>query len=150
MEGTCLFCEIVRDRSRVPHWIAESDEAFAFLDVQPIRPGHTLVVPKRHVTDLSDVTPDDAKALFDLVLEVAAQLRQRLGTSGENLLVASGPGSEQSVLHLHVHVIPRRANDNLRWDDWWRTKILPTSFAELASLAASVRDRTGGATPTAP
>ncbi len=125
-----------------PHWIARSDRAFAFLDIRPIRVGHALVVPKRHAVNLSDVSPDDWAAVNALVLDVARLLRTTLGTDGENLLVASGPGSEQSVFHLHVHVIPRKQNDDLRWNDWWQTKVFTPPEPELIALAGRIRTGT--------
>lgn len=121
------------------HRIAESDRAFAILDVRPIRKGHALVIPKKHYADLSDVTPEEMAAVGTLTLEVAALLRKRLGTTGENLLVASGPGSEQSVFHLHVHVIPRVTDDDLRWNDWWQTKVRVPRMTELETLAKAIR-----------
>ena len=127
------------DRSLAPHWIAESDQAFAFLDINPIRHGHALVIPKRHAVDLADVAAGDLAAVMSLVQEVAARLRRRLGTTGENLLVASGPGSEQSVFHLHVHVIPRLPDDDLRWNDWWQTKVAEPDLDALVKLARAIR-----------
>ena len=59
----------------------------------------------------------EMRTVTDLVLEVARLIRQKLGSTGENLLVASGEGSEQSVDHLHVHVIPRMPYDDLRWNN---------------------------------
>jgi histidine triad (HIT) family protein len=144
MPEPCLFCRMGRDRSLAPHWIAESERVFAFLDINPIRRGHALVIPKAHAVDLSDVAPGELEAVMALVREVAARLRERLGTTGENLLVASGPGSEQSVFHLHVHVIPRLPDDALRWNDWWQTKVRPTRPEELAPLARSIRGHVKG------
>ncbi len=129
---------MISDRSLVPPWIAETDRAFAFLDIRPIRHGHSLVVPKSHAVDLSDVRPEDWDAACHLAQEVAALLRVRLGTTGENLLVASGPGSEQSVFHLPIHVIPRFRDDDLRWNDWWQTKVRSIDGPELIDLAASI------------
>lgn len=140
MQSSCIFCKMVSEPSRVPHRIAESDHAFAFLDFSPIRRGHTLVIPKRHATDLSDVRSEDYLAMMSLARQVAQRLRRHLGTTGENLLVASGPGSEQSVFHLHVHIIPRLPDDDLRWNDWWATKILPVTEEQLASLASELRE----------
>jgi histidine triad (HIT) family protein len=143
----CIFCRMAKDRSLVPYWIAETDRAFAFLDINPIRHGHSLVIPKSHAVDLSDVRPEDWNAVHQLTLRVAALLRARLGTTGENLLVASGPGSEQSVFHLHVHVIPRREDDDLRWNDWWQTKVRRVGRPELTDLAASIRGSGESAPP---
>ncbi len=140
MYPSCVFCNLVRTPARIALRIAESDRALAFLDINPIRYGHSLVIPKAHVTDLSDVSPEDLEGVMTLARKVAALLRRRLGTTGENLLVASGPGSEQSVLHLHVHVIPRLPDDDLRWNDWWQTKVRHPDDAELEALAQSIRD----------
>jgi histidine triad (HIT) family protein len=139
MPGDCLFCGMVSGKVAAPHWIARSERAVAFLDIRPIRVGHTLVIPRRHAADLSDVPSEDWAAVNRLVRDVATRLRRTLGTDGENLLVASGPGSEQSVFHLHVHVIPRKRNDDLRWNDWWQTKTFAPPSAELAELAKKVR-----------
>ena len=111
MADECIFCRIVENRSMVPHWLAESDKALAFLDINPIRTGHTLVIPKAHAVDLRTITDGDWAAVAGLSARVVNLLRRKLGTTGENLFVASGPGSEQSVFHLHVHIIPRSPDD---------------------------------------
>jgi histidine triad (HIT) family protein len=141
MADECIFCRIVKDRSIAPYWIAESDRALAFLDIRPIRIGHTLVIPKAHSVDLASVPVEDWSAVSQLVIRVSKDIRRRLGTTGENLMVASGPGSEQSVFHLHVHVIPRLPNDDLRWTDWWSTKAFTPSEADLVALAKKIRGR---------
>jgi len=139
MGEDCIFCRIVADRSMIPYWVAESDRALAFLDINPIRTGHTLVIPKAHAVDLASVTEADWEAVAGLSARVLNILRRKLGTSGENLFVASGPGSEQSVFHLHVHVIPRTPDDDLHWNDWWETKAFTPPTAELVSLAKKIR-----------
>lgn len=140
MPEECIFCRLVHDRSMVPYWIAETDRAFAFLDIRPLRPGHALVIPKTHTLDLASVSPEDWRAVCDLAIEVQRRLRQALGTTGENLLVASGPGSEQSVFHLHLHVIPRALNDDLRLTEWWESKVSTPSRDDLIRLAERVRN----------
>ncbi|MBB5896648.1 histidine triad (HIT) family protein [Kutzneria kofuensis] len=78
----------------------------------PIAPGHTLVIPTAHITDIFDAEPSVLAASMVLVRRVADGMRSALGAQGVNILNASGPGSEQSVPHLHFHVIPRWGNDN--------------------------------------
>jgi len=141
MPEDCIFCAMAKDPARVPHRIAESSKALAILDIRPIRKGHAMVIPKKHSEDLSDVAPEDLKAVMDLVLEVARLLRRKLGSTGENLLVASGEGSEQSVYHFHVHIVPRMPYDDLRWNDWGQTKVRFPSKPQLAKLARSIRER---------
>ena len=139
MAAECIFCRMVADRSMVPHWFAESERALAFLDIRPIRPGHSLVIPKAHAVDVTSVTEVDWEAVTSLSARVVNLLRRKLGTTGENLFIASGPGSEQSVFHLHVHIIPRKPNDDLRWSDWWETKQFAPPDAELVALAKKIR-----------
>lgn len=139
MSEDCIFCQIVADRSMVPYWLAESDRALAFLDIRPIRTGHALVIPKSHAVDMTTITDTDWAAVASLSARVLNLLRRRLGTTGENLFVASGPGSEQSVFHLHVHIIPRTPNDDLHWADWWATKAFSPSKADLVALAQRIR-----------
>ncbi|MCI4351946.1 MAG: HIT domain-containing protein [Thermoplasmata archaeon] len=139
MAGQCIFCKIVEDRSMAPQWLAESDRALAFLDIHPIRVGHTLVIPKAHSIELFDVAPEDWVAVGELTTRVARLLREALGTRGENLFAASGPGSEQSVFHLHVHIIPRTTGDDLRWNDWWATKVFTPPQSDLVALAKRIR-----------
>lgn len=139
MAGDCIFCRIVADRSMAPYWVAESERALAFLDIRPIRTGHTLVIPKAHVLDVANVTDEDWAAVARLSARVLNILRRKLGTTGENLFVASGPGSEQSVFHLHVHIIPRKEGDDLRWNDWWQTKVFAPPTEDLVGLAQRIR-----------
>ncbi|MGA7862132.1 MAG: HIT family protein [Thermoplasmata archaeon] len=139
MAEDCIFCQMAQDRSMVPHWIAESERALAFLDIHPIRTGHCLVIPKSHAVDLASITDADWTAVAGLSARVLNILRRRLGTTGENLFVASGPGSEQSVPHLHVHIIPRTTGDDLHWNDWWATKVFTPSDADLVALAKKIR-----------
>jgi histidine triad (HIT) family protein len=130
----CIFCAIVE--GKVPsHRVFATSRALAFLDIHPLRPGHTLVIPKKHASDLSDVTREDWGAVTDLVLWVAERQRQALGVEGSSLFVASGKAAEQSVGHLHVHVVPRRSDDGLAINEWWVGKVRGASPEELAALA---------------
>src|SRR5690242_14309310 len=90
----CVFCEIVKRRSPASY-VAENDGALAFLTIGPLREGHTLVIPKRHVVEFLDASPSDLAAVTDLASEVARQQRRALGSKGENLLLASGVAGEQ-------------------------------------------------------
>lgn len=102
---SCVFCAIASDEVKVSR-IDEDHAGVAFPDAHPKSPGHLLVVPRRHVADLSD----GADAFVDiapLVARVARRLQERLGADGINLVVNSGTSAGQEVAHLHVHVIPR-------------------------------------------
>lgn len=109
----CVFCAIVR--GDLPSYrVFEDDETMAFLDIQPVTAGHTLVVPKRHVPDLLTMPAPMAGPLFALVGRVARAVAHAHNADGVNVLQASGPAAGQTVHHLHVHVVPRRRGDGLR------------------------------------
>ena len=105
----CLFCRIVA--GEVPSRQIYADEhAVAFLDIGPWHRGHSLVVPRRHVPDLvtgAPALPEIAPA----VDAVARLLMRTLAADGINVLSSAGPAAGQEVFHLHVHVVPRYADE---------------------------------------
>ncbi|MFE5491962.1 HIT family protein [Streptomyces virginiae] len=107
----CVFCRLIREGTA--HWVARETEACAFAPLDPLAPGHTLVVPTRHHAGVFDTPPDVLAASMALVQRVAAAMRTALDATGVNILSASGPGSEQSVPHLHFHVVPRWEDDGI-------------------------------------
>jgi len=107
MDG-CPFCERIEDPGSL---FGATEFAVAFPDGHPLSPGHTLVVPKRHVLRAEQLERAEWAGLFDLVREVARELTTLSGVSGVNVGVNSGEAAGQTVAHAHVHVIPRRAGD---------------------------------------
>ncbi len=100
----CIFCDIVAGESPSAR-IGETEHSLAFLDIFPLTPGHSLVIPKRHVVDL--VQADGALAeMADLVESTARLLDERLEPAGLNLVQATRAAAGQDVFHLHVHLIP--------------------------------------------
>lgn len=103
----CIFCKIANGEFASRQVYAD-DEAVAFLDIAPFQPGHTLVIPREHVTDL--VTgPGRLGRLGPAVDATARLLMGRLDAQGLNLLCSAGEVAGQEVFHLHVHLIPRYA-----------------------------------------
>ena len=92
-------------------WMASNALAFAIRDGFPVSPGHTLVIPKRLVATWFDATEDEQRAIFALVDEVKRQLDGELAPDGYNIGVNVGEAGGQTVMHLHVHVIPRFTGD---------------------------------------
>ena len=104
----CLFCRIVA--GEIPARVVYSDDAaIAFLDIVPFHPGHTLVIPRRHVDGLLD-DPTALAEIAPAVSATAALLSERLGADGINLLGNTGEAAGQEVFHLHLHLIPRYAD----------------------------------------
>lgn len=108
----CLFCEIVAGRipSKKAH---EDDTLLAFHDINPQAPTHVLLVPKRHIPSLEDLTPGD-DALMGLLVRKARDLAREIGfhESGFRLVFNSGPDAGYSVYHIHLHLLGGRG---LRW-----------------------------------
>lgn len=104
----CLFCKIVA--GDVPsRQIHADDEAIAFLDIGPWHRGHSLVIPRAHVTDLVSGEPTMAR-IGPAIDATARLLVDRLGADGVNLLSSASAVAGQEVFHLHVHVVPRYAD----------------------------------------
>jgi histidine triad (HIT) family protein len=110
MAPDCIFCAIVDGRAPA-RVVRADDRTMAFLDINPIVEGHSLVIPRRHATDLHDCPPEDLAATAMAAQEVARLLVDRLGSDGVNLLHATGSAAWQTVFHLHLHVLPRRSGD---------------------------------------
>jgi diadenosine tetraphosphate (Ap4A) HIT family hydrolase len=102
----CPFCHLEKSRITL-----ESDCAVAFPDAYPVAEGHMLIVPKRHVVSLFDLSDEEQAALWRLVALVRGKLVVELQPDGFNVGVNDGPAAGQTVLHAHVHVIPRRTGD---------------------------------------
>lgn len=115
--------------------VLDDDHAVAFLDVRPVFPGHTLLVPRSHHETLADLPSDAVGPLFATVQRLAAAVEAAMGADGT--FVALNNKVSQSVPHLHVHVVPRRRKDGLRGFFWPRTRY--ADDAEMEDVAARVR-----------
>ena len=135
----CVFCGIVA--GTVPSYsVGETDQAVAFLDISQLTPGHTLVVPKRHVPDLLDA--DGALAeIAPLVEATAVLLERRLEPAGLNLLQSSRAYAGQEVFHLHVHLVPRYRGDG-GLPGLLGSGKEPVPADELAEIQAHLLDQT--------
>jgi histidine triad (HIT) family protein len=106
----CIFCKI--NQGEVSGlMVGENAQASAFLDVNPLSKGHTLVVPKRHVETILELKTDELHTLFDLVKEATAKLQAKLKCDGFNIGANMHEAAGQAVEHLHIHLIPRWRND---------------------------------------
>jgi diadenosine tetraphosphate (Ap4A) HIT family hydrolase len=104
MESKCPFCT-------GSERILENPAAFAVYDAAPVSRGHLLIIPKRHYPSLFDATREEIDAIFDLLLRGKELLDAKYDPDGYNVGVNVGTAAGQSVMHLHVHLIPRFAGD---------------------------------------
>ncbi len=118
----CIFCKIIRGEVK-SYKIYEDDYCVAFLDINPINPGHTLVVTKKHVENILSADEEILRNLLIAVKNVSKILMEKLNASGVNILHNVGKAANQEIMHLHVHVIPRYSPDDIGLVDWWRSAV---------------------------
>ena len=108
----CIFCKIVA--GVIPSYkVYENDQVLAFLDINPVNPGHTLVVSKKHFANIEEADEQSLCQIMNIVKKIGASLKQNLGAAGYNILENNDPIAGQIVPHLHFHVTPRIENDGL-------------------------------------
>jgi histidine triad (HIT) family protein len=132
MDETCAFCRIVAGGPA--HRVFEDSHCIAFLDLRPVFPGHTLLIPREHVETLTDL-PDGLVLPFSMALRhLAGAVERAMGAKGT--FVGVNNRVSQSVPHLHAHVIPRTKGDGLRGFFWPRVRY--ESDDAMADVAARI------------
>ena len=128
----CLFCKIIK--GEIPcQKVYEDGDVFAFLDIQPVNVGHTLVVPKAHFANCGE-TPDEAlAAVMSVAKRVGAAALKVTGAQGYNVGINCGAVAGQVIMHTHVHVMPRFEGDGLAH---WPKKTV--SKEEMEKAAAGI------------
>lgn len=105
----CIFCKIIT--GAIPcDKIYEDEKTLAFLDINPVNVGHTLVVPKNHYKDIYETPYEEIGEVMNTVKKVSEALK-KTGADGVNLAMNNGQAAGQVVPHTHIHVIPRYVND---------------------------------------
>ena len=129
-----IFTRIIR--GEIPcHRLMENDLVIAFLDVQPLSPGHALVVPKEEKAQLHELSEASAAALGAALPRVAAAILQATGATAYNVLQNNGALAHQAVMHVHFHVIPRLDDGRGLGIGW---KASPLDHAAGADLARRI------------
>src|ERR1700722_11667200 len=102
----CPFCAMSGDRV-----LEENENAFVVLDAHPVSPGHSLIICRRHVADVFDLTAAEIGDVLQLVRSTRARIHRTLQPAGYNVGVNGGKDAGQTVMHVHIHVIPRYRGD---------------------------------------
>ena len=134
----CIFCEIVAGKQPASI-ILHDDMCFAFMDIQPVNPGHVLVIPKAHATGLAELGKEAGARMFVIAQDIGAALRKSgVRCEGINLHLADGRAAGQEVFHVHLHVVPRFSGDGfgLRFGPHYGQK---PARNELTSIAEKIR-----------
>ena len=111
----CVFCKI-RDGQIPSFKIYEDSKTLAFMDINPLNPGHCLVITKSHAATIFDVEVLDLQAAIATAKKLAVAVKGAVQSDGVNILQANGAAAFQSVPHFHFHVIPRFTNDGKGFD----------------------------------
>ncbi len=140
-ERPCIFCQIIN--KQIPAKIVYEDElVIAFLDINPLALGHTLIIPKKHVENIFDIEENDLQHILVVAKKISLKIKEKLQADGVNIFQASGKTAEQSIPHFHLHVIPRRKDDGINWNQWWLTKIKKTNDKELDEIVKLIKIET--------
>ena len=130
-----VFAKILR--GEVPSYkVYEDDRAFAFLDIMPRTPGHTLVIPKAPARNILDIAPDDLAHVIKVAQKIARAGMKAFNADGITMVQFSEPAGGQVVFHLHVHILPRKDGVELK---------PPTSFKEDPAVLAEHASRLAAA-----
>jgi histidine triad (HIT) family protein len=108
----CIFCDIIAGKQPAAT-IWESDQVLAIVDVRQAHPGHAIVIPKAHVSDIFELPDDLAGPLMQAVSRISRAVNDAYQPDGISLWQSNGPGANQEVPHLHIHIHPRWTDDTV-------------------------------------
>ncbi|MFC1648572.1 HIT family protein [Nanoarchaeota archaeon] len=111
----CIFCKIIA--GGIPSSkVYEDDDFYAFLDINPVNKGHTLVIPKKHCRALLDFPVELETKMMEVLKKVAKAVKEATEADGFNITMNNEPAAGQAVFHAHFHIIPRFHGENqIRW-----------------------------------
>jgi len=135
----CVFCRIIA--GKLPAEIIHDDaDTLAFLDVNPLSPGHLLLIPKAHYERLADAPPETTAAVGRVLGRLVGGVVSAMGADGLNVFVADGQVAGQEVPHVHLHLVPRTSGDGVKFR--WR----PVGYAqgEMEETAEAIRAELAG------
>ncbi|MCL1950068.1 MAG: HIT family protein [Turicibacter sp.] len=136
---SCIFCKI--NAREIPgHIVYENEDVLAFLDIAQATKGHTLVIPKKHITDIFEMDAETAAGIFKVVPQIANALKNAFGAEGMNIENNNRSIAGQEVFHHHIHLIPRYSED-----DDFKLFAFPNNYGkysqdELAQLKDKIKE----------
>ncbi len=134
VEPDCIFCRIVAGELPCTR-VYENSHVLAFMDINPVAPGHVLVIPKGHWKDLYAMPDTELASVAAATRRVAGAVKKALNPDGVSIIQANGKGAAQSVLHYHTHIVPRTIGDELKIN--WT--LVPGDIAQINAIADRIR-----------
>ncbi len=138
MQQDCLFCKIV-SKQLPANIIYEDEKVLAFLDINPLTEGHTLVIPKTHAESVFDIDAEYLKHLTTVTQKIANKMKEVGHAEGVDLVNANGQAADQTVSHFHMHIIPRKSGDGLQFREWWVSRVQKVDPQKLVELANKLK-----------
>ncbi len=133
--SSCLFCKIIA--GELPsEKVYEDDRVIAILDINPVNPGHTLVILKEHVTQVSEASAENMQDMARVLPHLSRAVMAGVGSSGCNIGINNGAMAGQLVPHLHIHIMPRFENDG---HDLWHGQ--PYAEGEKQKVGEKIRSQ---------
>jgi histidine triad (HIT) family protein len=127
----CLFCKIAN--GTIPsEKVYEDEHTFAFLDINPINIGHTLVIPKRHAENIMTIRKEELAAVMETVRMLAPVIQRAVDADGINIGINNGSAAGQVIFHTHVHIMPRFEGDG---HEHWQKKDISKEAITEAGIA---------------
>lgn len=142
-DPNCVFCKILR--GEIPSTqVLQTEHAVAFLDINPLNPGHTLLVPRAHYSQIGELPADLAAAVGALIPALCRAVKAATSAEGLNVILNDGRLAGQTIDHCHWHVIPRHARDSVHWP-WPQGKYRGDEISQMQArieheLAAADRE----------
>lgn len=133
-DADCIFCKILE--GEIPSFkVYEDEKTFAFMDINPANAGHVLVIPKHHEPNIFEIPERWLSATAITAQKIARTVEKALAPDGVNIVQANGEGAAQSVLHYHVHVLPRQNGDELKLN--WG--LVPGDMDKIGDIAEKIK-----------
>ena len=127
----CIFCKIINGEAH-SYKIYEEENTYAYLSIGNEAVGHTLVIPKKHYENVLDIPNDDLLVVISTVQKISRHYVDNCGYTGVNIMNASGIDAQQSVFHLHFHIMPRKTDDGM--DTWPHLTQIEINYEEIKNL----------------
>ena len=125
----CLFCKIVAGEIPATK-VYEDKNTLAFLDINPVNPGHTLIIPKKHSRNIFDIEKEDLVNVTNNIQKIAKAIKKGLNPDGINIISNNEPAAGQVIFHTHTHIVPRFTGDGFK--HWQGTPYKNNETEEVA------------------
>lgn len=131
---SCIFCKIAKGEIPAVK-VYEDEKVLAFMDINPINDGHTLVIPKKHAENIFEISPEDLSEVISIAHKIARAIKNSLNPEGLTVVQLNGRIAGQVVPHFHVHLIPRKEDDPLKIS--WM--MIPGDMDKIKATAEKIR-----------